>query len=134
MSGSGISWAVCKSAPRSRQITTIVPHHSVFTGQMPILPPNQQRQSTEGTNSSDNMVRMKGKQQEHTQLSLHTQLNTYIRLNTYGRRVFSVAGLMAWNSLPDFVRDPMLTVLPMASVKANCSEVFSRRSLYHRSA
>ena len=25
-----------------------VPHHSVFTGPMPFLPPNQQRQSTEG--------------------------------------------------------------------------------------
>ena len=30
MSGSGISWAVCKSAPRSRQTTTPAPHHSVF--------------------------------------------------------------------------------------------------------
>ena len=30
MSGSGISWAICKSAPRSRQITTPVPRHSVF--------------------------------------------------------------------------------------------------------
>ena len=50
MSGSGISWAVCKSAPRSRQITT--PTHlttQFFTGRMPFLPPNQQRQSTEGT-------------------------------------------------------------------------------------
>jgi len=28
-SGSGISWAICKSAPRSRQITTPAPHHSV---------------------------------------------------------------------------------------------------------
>jgi len=28
--GSGISWVVCKSAPRSRQITTPAPHHSVF--------------------------------------------------------------------------------------------------------
>jgi len=28
------------------------------------------------------------------------------RLNTYGRREFSVAGVMAWNSLPDFIRDP----------------------------
>ena len=28
--GSGISWAICKSAPRSRQITTPAPHHSVF--------------------------------------------------------------------------------------------------------
>ena len=30
MSGSGISWAVCKSAPRFRQTTTPAPHHSVF--------------------------------------------------------------------------------------------------------
>ena len=28
------------------------------------------------------------------------------RLNTYGRRAFSAAGPMAWNSLPDFNRDP----------------------------
>ena len=28
------------------------------------------------------------------------------RLNNYGRRAFSVAGPMAWNSLPDFIRDP----------------------------
>jgi len=34
-------------APRSRQITTPVPHHSVFTGRMPFLPPKQQGQSTE---------------------------------------------------------------------------------------
>jgi len=26
-----------------------VPDHSVFTGQMTVLPPNQERQSTEGT-------------------------------------------------------------------------------------
>ena len=37
----------CKSAPHSRQITTPAPHHSVFTGRMPFLPPNQQCQSTE---------------------------------------------------------------------------------------
>ena len=30
VSGSGISWAVCKSAPSSRQITMAAPHHSVF--------------------------------------------------------------------------------------------------------
>ena len=28
------------------------------------------------------------------------------RLNTYGRRAFSVVGSTAWNSLPDFIRDP----------------------------
>ena len=32
VSGSGISWAVCKSAPRSRQTTMPAPHYSVFTG------------------------------------------------------------------------------------------------------
>jgi len=48
-SGSAISWTICKSfAPHSRQITTPVPHHSVFTGGTPFLPPNQQHQSTEG--------------------------------------------------------------------------------------
>jgi len=40
VSGSGISWATCKSASRSRQTTTPAPHHSVFTGRVPFLPPN----------------------------------------------------------------------------------------------
>jgi len=49
VSGSGISWALCKSAPRSRQITMPAPHHLVFfTGRTPFLPPNQQRESIEG--------------------------------------------------------------------------------------
>jgi len=46
----GISWTVCKqSAPRSRQITTPTPHHSIFTGRMLFLTPSQQHQNTEGT-------------------------------------------------------------------------------------
>ena len=57
VSGSGISWAICKSAPRPRQITTPKPHHSFFTGRMPFLPPNQQRQST----SAAVTVSVKGK-------------------------------------------------------------------------
>ena len=28
--GSGISWTMCQSAPRSRQTTTSTPHHSNF--------------------------------------------------------------------------------------------------------
>ena len=54
VSGSGISGAICKSAPCSRQTTTPAPYHSVFTGRMPFLPPNQQCQSTESTNWSPN--------------------------------------------------------------------------------
>jgi len=56
VSGSGISWAICKSAPHSRQITTPAPHHSVFTGPMPFLSPNQQHQSTEGNCSARNTI------------------------------------------------------------------------------
>ena len=43
VSGSGNSWAraICKSAPRSRQIIMPAPHHSVFTG----LPAAQQTTS-----------------------------------------------------------------------------------------
>ena len=48
VSGSSISWARCKSAPCSRLTTTPATHHSFFTGWMPFLPLNQQRQSTEG--------------------------------------------------------------------------------------
>jgi len=47
---SGISWTTCiQCAPRSRQITTPTPHHSIFTGRMLFLTPNQQCHSTEGT-------------------------------------------------------------------------------------
>jgi len=47
---SGISWTICKqSAPHSRQITTPTPHHSIFTGLMLFLTPNQQCQSNDGT-------------------------------------------------------------------------------------
>jgi len=52
VSGNGISWAICMSASRSRQITMPVPHHSFFTGRMTFLPLNQQRQSTEGNLAS----------------------------------------------------------------------------------
>ena len=48
VSGCGICWAICKCAPHPRHITMPACHHSVFTGRMPFLPPNQQHQSTEG--------------------------------------------------------------------------------------
>jgi len=47
VSGSGISWVICKSAPRPRQITMLAHHHSFFTDRMPFLLPNQQHQSIE---------------------------------------------------------------------------------------
>ena len=49
VSGSGICWAICKSAPHPRQPRQH-PTTQFFTGRMPFLAPNQQCQSTEGIN------------------------------------------------------------------------------------
>ena len=55
VSGSGISWAICESVSRSRQITMPVLHDAkFFAGRMAFLPPNQQRQSTEGKTTKGN--------------------------------------------------------------------------------
>ena len=44
--GSGIRWTICKqSAPRSRQITTPTPHHSIFTDWLLFLMSKKQCQS-----------------------------------------------------------------------------------------
>jgi len=39
VSGSGISWVMCKSAPRPRQINTPAPQPSSFTVRMPFWCP-----------------------------------------------------------------------------------------------
>jgi len=46
VSGSGISWTICKSAPRSRQITTPAPHHSFFyrPDALPVAQPTASKQ------------------------------------------------------------------------------------------
>ena len=54
VSGSGINWAICKSAPRSGQTITPAPPLCFFTGRMPFLPPNQQRLNTEGKSTHYN--------------------------------------------------------------------------------
>jgi len=48
VSDSGISWAICKSAPRSRQIAMLASTTQFFTGRMPFLSPNHHCQGTEG--------------------------------------------------------------------------------------
>jgi len=39
---------VCTLLQTNNQTSTVAPNHLFFTGWMPFLPPNQQRQSTEG--------------------------------------------------------------------------------------
>jgi len=53
VSGSGVSWAVRKSAPCSRQTTMPAPHHSVFYRPDALPAPNQQHQSTDGKQSTE---------------------------------------------------------------------------------
>jgi len=48
VSGSGISWAVCKSAPRYRWITMPPPDHSVFYKPSALPATQPHRQTTEG--------------------------------------------------------------------------------------
>ena len=57
VSGRGISWAICKSAPCSRQITVPAPHNSVFYRPDALPADHQKRQSTEG-NVSCQMSRL----------------------------------------------------------------------------
>ena len=50
-------------------------------------------------------------------------------LNTYGRRAFSVAGPVAWNSLPNFIRDPTSSTDCLGVyLKRTCSRVTSASS------
>jgi len=64
--GSGIIRTICKqSAPCSREITTPTPHHSIFTGRMLFLMPNQQCQNTEGNYRPINW--------NEKQLTIHTE-------------------------------------------------------------
>ena len=57
MSGSGISWAVCKSAPRSRQITTPAPHRSVFY--RPDVLPAAQPTASKHWSTTDPLLKVK---------------------------------------------------------------------------
>jgi len=66
VSGSGISWAICKSAPRSKQTPCQHPTTQFFTGRIPFLLPNQQRQSTVNTLKQWYFTAMPNKKTNHT--------------------------------------------------------------------
>jgi len=51
-SSSGISWAICKSASRSRQITTPAPHHSVFKAGCPSCRPTNSVKKLKATSTN----------------------------------------------------------------------------------
>jgi len=55
VSGSGISWDICKSATRSRQITAPAPHHSVFyrPDALPVTQPTASKHLRQGNNTGN---------------------------------------------------------------------------------
>ena len=58
LSDSSISWAICKSAPRSRQITMPSPHHSVFyrPDTLPLAQPTVSKHWRHSTNNNNNII------------------------------------------------------------------------------
>ena len=107
VSGSGISLAICKSAPRSRQITTPAPYCSVFY-RPDALPVTQPCQSTEGHKSLcvlefKSCKLRASKVLPHTHGAWHTYLclilSTTRSLLTSGCRVLS--GLMMTDVTPE---------------------------------
>ena len=121
MSGSGISWAICKSASRSRQITTPAPTAQFFTGQMPFLLPNQQCQSTEGKITEWKCSSLHFVNNKHITLGVRYIIRcrvvclcvpvghicelipphrwTWLHIK-FSELAFSRAGLATWNALP----------------------------------
>ena len=65
VSGSGISWDVCKSATRSRQITMPAPHHSVFyrPDALPVTQPTASKhwRIISGQNRSQSQIHINGR-------------------------------------------------------------------------
>jgi len=64
------------------QTTTPTSHHSVFTGRMPFLTPNQQRQSTEGTSTEGITIKNSNKEKvvvvALASLNSHSDSGSYI--------------------------------------------------------
>ena len=81
VSGSSISWAICKSAPRSRQITTPAPHHSVFyrPDALPAAQPTASKQWRQS--KKDQLISIITNADDWSQLSLLLHCNWIILLN-----------------------------------------------------
>jgi len=91
VSGSGISWAICKSAPRSRQITMPAPHRSVFyrPDAQPTVSKHWRHSVTATTHKKASMFKP------------YRNL-TFNQLHTPTQAMSSGPGLASWNLLTRF--------------------------------
>jgi len=86
VSGSGISWAICKSASRSRQITMPVPHHSVFyrPHALPVAQPTASKHWRQhGTKVCQNYNKWQYIFLKHTHTHARTHTHTQARSSQY---------------------------------------------------
>ena len=110
MSGSGISWATCKSAPRSRQITTPAPHHSGFyrPDALPAGPTN----SVKALKAKIYCTRATHRQ-THRHRHTHTHISAFNSKILYG---FISFPSLTHTFIPGLKRNlPFLQILPTAA-------------------
>ena len=93
MSGSGISWAICKSAPRSRQITMPTPHHSVFY-RPDALPATQPTASKHWRHKSYTLSVLDNSHYKH---NMCVQANLSIATSSWKIRALSTAWCDVWD-------------------------------------
>ena len=88
MSGSGISWAVCKSAPCSRQITTPAPHHCFYRPDaLPVTQPTaskHRRHYTHDTGNDSEQIQLAQCRFIRPVIS-NAKMLIYVKSNIYGR-------------------------------------------------
>jgi len=90
VSGNGICWAICKSAPHPRQPCQH-PTTQFFTGRMPFLPPNQQCQSTEGI---DTYIVIPAENAQFRQVVLDHVTESALRNSSAGQVVVCLSSLV----------------------------------------
>ena len=93
MSGSGISWATCKSAHRSRQTTTPAPHHSVFY--RPDALPAAQPTASKHWRHLIIIMTTTDKKTQNNQQELHRNVNYKEHINSYN----ASKSVPSWKSL-----------------------------------
>ena len=119
MGCSGISWTICKqSAPHSRQITTPTPHHSISTGWMLFLTPNQQCQSTGGKTTANFSDYLSGKIAQ-TSRSVNFFLTTCTSAEQCDYRYTRTAGQTDGKHIAHMTADADITMAKLYSTTPN---------------
>ena len=133
VSGSGISWAVCKSAPRSRQKPRQHPTTQFFTGRMPFLPPNQQRQSIEGigkpaaTTCDIHSVNWRRRIYGHD-----TTANLWVKHSIIcGVKERRISVLFKWNEI-NWFNKAYLSDITVTSISQSFNQKMAAKTSWHR--